>query len=267
MKLNGKVAIVTGAARGIGRACAERFLGEGAKVAIADIDADALDKTRTALASLGEVIAIATDVTKRAEVERLVEKTVAAFGRLDVMVNNAGIARNQPFLEIAEADFDAVIGVNLKGAFFGVQAAAKQMIAQNTNGNSTGKSGGAIINMSSINAILANPSLATYAISKGGMNQLTTIASVALAHHGIRVVGIGPGTILTEMVANALFSSPDARHAALSRTPMGRCGDPGEIASVAAFLASDDASYITGQTIYPDGGRLVLNYTVPVAQA
>lgn len=259
MKLSGKVAIVTGAARGIGRACAERFLSDGAKVSIADIDAEALRKTAAELSSLGSVIAIATDVTKRAEVDRLVAQTVAAFGRLDIMVNNAGIARKQEFLDIAEADFDAVIGVNLKGAFFGVQAAAKQMIAQ--------KSGGAIVNMSSINAILANPNLATYAISKGGMNQLTTIASVALAPHRIRVVGIGPGTILTEMVATALFSSAEARHAALARTPMGRCGEPAEIAAVAAFLASDDASYITGQTIYPDGGRLVLNYTVPVLES
>jgi NAD(P)-dependent dehydrogenase (short-subunit alcohol dehydrogenase family) len=121
-----------------------------------------------------------------------------------------------------------------------------------------------ILNMSSINALLANPKLATYAISKGGMNQLTTVAAVALAPHRIRVCGIGPGTILTEMVANAIFSSDDARKVVLSRTPIGRCGEPSEIASVASFLASDDASYITGQTIYPDGGRLILNYTVPV---
>lgn len=138
-----------------------------------------------------------------------------------------------------------------------MQAAAKQMVAQ--------KSGGVIINMSSVNAHLAIPALATYAMSKGGMNQLTAVAAVALAPHRIRVVGVGPGTILTDMVKTAIFSSADARRAVLSRTPIGRCGEPSEVASVAAFLASDDASYITGQTIYPDGGRLILNYTVPVA--
>ena len=123
-----------------------------------------------------------------------------------------------------------------------------------------------ILNMSSINALLANPNLATYAMSKGGMNQLTSVAAVALAPHGIRVAGIGPGTILTEMVANSIFSSDEARKMVLSRTPIGRCGEPSEVASVVAFLASDDASYITGQTIYPDGGRLILNYTVPVSE-
>jgi glucose 1-dehydrogenase len=157
----------------------------------------------------------------------------------------------------SEDDFDQVLGVNLKGPFLGVQAGARAMIA--------GGNGGVIINMSSINAILGNPSIATYAISKGGLNQLTVTAALALAPHGIRVVGIGPGTILTDMVAKSIMTSDEARHSILSRTPMGRCGDPSEIASVAAFLASKDASYITGQTIYPDGGRLILNYTVPVA--
>ena len=126
--------------------------------------------------------------------------------------------------------------------------------------------GGVVVNMSSVNALLAIPSLATYAMSKGAMKQLTSVAAVALAPHGIRVVAVGPGTILTEMVATAIFSSEDARRSVLSRTPAGRCGEPSEVASVVAFLASDDASYITGQTIYPDGGRLILNYTVPVTE-
>ena len=258
MKLSGKVAVITGAARGIGRACAERFLADGAKIVIADIDGAGIAKTAAELGARDSVRAVEADVTRRANVDKLVATAAEAFGRLDIMVNNAGIARKQEFLEVTEQDLDAVFAVNLKGAFFGVQAAAKQMIAQG--------GGGVIINMSSINAILANPSVATYAISKGAMNQLTTLASVALAPHRIRVVGVGPGTILTEMVATAIFSSAEARHTALSRTPMGRCGEPAEIASVTAFLASEDASYITGQTIYPDGGRLVLNYTVPVAE-
>jgi glucose 1-dehydrogenase len=258
MKLLGKVAVITGAARGIGRACAERFLSDGCKVVISDVDGDNLAKTAGELGRPDDLRMIVCDVAKRADVDRLVATAVKEFGRIDIMVNNAGVARNQDFLDITETDFDEIIGINLKGAFFGVQAAARQMVAQG--------GGGVIINMSSVNALLAIPSLATYAISKGGMKQLTSVAAVALAPHNIRVVAVGPGTILTDMVATAIFNSEAARQSVLSRTPIGRGGEPGEVASVVAFLASDDASYITGQTIYPDGGRLVLNYTVPVKE-
>jgi NAD(P)-dependent dehydrogenase (short-subunit alcohol dehydrogenase family) len=258
MKLNGKVAVITGAARGIGKACAERFLSDGVKVVISDVDAVALAATATELGQADALRAVPGDVAKRADVDRLIATAVREFGRIDIMVNNAGVARNQDILEISEKDFDDVIAINLKGAFFGVQAAAKQMIAQG--------GGGVIINMSSVNALLAIPTLATYAISKGGMKQLTSVAAVALAPHNIRVVAVGPGTILTDMVATAIFNSDDARKSVLSRTPIGRGGEPSEVASVVAFLASDDASYITGQTIYPDGGRLILNYTVPVKE-
>jgi glucose 1-dehydrogenase len=258
MKSSGKVVVITGAARGIGKACAERFLNDGAKVVISDVDAGQLRQTASELGKPDDLRAVEADVAKRADVDRLVATAVKEFGRLDVMVNNAGVARNQDFLEIAESDFDEIIGINLKGAFFGVQAAARQMIAQG--------GGGVIVNMSSVNALLAIPSLATYAISKGGMKQLTSVAAVALAPHRIRVVAVGPGTILTDMVASAIFSSDEARRSVLSRTPIGRGGEASEVASVVAFLASDDASYITGQTIYPDGGRLILNYTVPVSE-
>jgi len=243
MNLSGKVAVITGAARGIGRACAERFLSEGAKVVVADIDADSLARTASELVRPNDVRAVSADVARRADVDRLVSTAAKEFGRIDIMVNNAGVARTQDLLEISEKDFDDVIAINLKGAFFGVQAAAKQMIAQG--------GGGVIVNMSSVNALLAIPSLATYAISKGGMKQLTSVAAVAL---------------LTDMVASAIFSSEEARRSVLSRTPIGRGGQPSEVAAVVAFLASDEASYITGQTIYPDGGRLVLNYTVPVGE-
>ena len=256
MKLSGKVAAITGAARGIGRACAERFLKDGVKVVISDVDGEALARTASELGHSSELRAIACDVARRADVGRLVTTAKDEFGRLDIMVNNAGVARNQDLLEITEQDFDDIIAINLRGAFFGVQAAAKQMIAQG--------GGGVIINMSSVNALLAIPTLATYAISKGGMKQLTSVAAVALAPHNIRVVAVGPGTILTDMVASAIFSSDEARRTVMSRTPIGRGGEPREVASVVAFLAGDDASYITGQTIYPDGGRLALNYTVPV---
>ncbi|MBR1161602.1 SDR family NAD(P)-dependent oxidoreductase [Bradyrhizobium elkanii] len=258
MKNFGKVVAITGAARGIGKACAARFLADGARVVISDVDAAGLVHTAQELGHIDQLRAVEADVSKRADVDRIVATAVKEFGRLDVMVNNAGVARNRDFLDISEAEFDDVMGINLKSAFFGVQAAARQMIAQG--------GGGVVVNMSSVNALLAIPSLATYAMSKGAMKQLTSVAAVALAPHGIRVVAVGPGTILTEMVATAIFSSEDARRSVLSRTPAGRCGEPSEVASVVAFLASDDASYITGQTIYPDGGRLILNYTVPVSE-
>ena len=258
MRLKDRVAIVTGAARGIGRASAVRLLAEGAKVVIGDIDSARLNETAAAIGTSGTVHAVVTDVSVKADVDALVAAAVERFGCLDIMINNAGIAMIQDFLDVSEADYDKVLGINLKGAFMGTQAAGRQMIAQGT--------GGVIINMSSINSGLANPRVATYAISKGGMNQITGTAAVAFAPHGIRVVGVGPGTILTEMVEGSFIDSEETRRAILSRTPIGRCGTPEEIASVVAFLASDDASYITGETIYPDGGRRVLNYIVPVKE-
>ncbi|MDA9497001.1 SDR family NAD(P)-dependent oxidoreductase [Bradyrhizobium sp. CCBAU 11357] len=257
MRQSGKVAAITGAARGIGRACAQRFLDDGVKVVISDVDAEGLAATAAELGRPDALRTIVGNVARRADVDQLVATAVKEFGRLDIMVNNAGVARNRDILDITEEEFDEIIGINLKGAFFGVQAAARQMIAQG---------GGVIINMSSVNALLAIPSLATYAMSKGGMKQLTSVAAVALAPHNIRVVAVGPGTILTDMVASSIYTSEDARKTVMSRTPAGRGGEPSEVASVVAFLASDDASYITGQTIYPDGGRLVLNYTVPVKE-
>lgn len=255
MRLAGKVAVVTGAARGIGRATAERLLAEGAKVVVSDIDAQTLEKTAAEIGPAADVFAVRADVSKRSEVVGLVEAAVRHFGTLDIMVNNAGIAPVVEFLDVTEEMLDRVLDVNLKGAFYGTQAAGREMVAR-------GK-GGVIINMSSINSGLANPNVAPYAISKGGMNQVTSTAAVAFAPHGIRVVGVGPGTIMTDMVAGAFVQSA-GNHAILSRTPLGRYGQPSEIASVVAFLASDDASYITGETMYVDGGRRVLNYVVPV---
>ncbi|MFN5490226.1 MAG: SDR family NAD(P)-dependent oxidoreductase, partial [Bradyrhizobium sp.] len=203
MKNSPKVVAITGAARGIGKACAARFLADGARVVISDVDAAGLVHAAQELGHDDRLRTVEADVSKRADVDRIVAHAVKEFGRLDVMVNNAGVARNRDFLEISEAEFDDVMGINLKGAFFGVQAAARQMIAQG--------GGGVVVNMSSVNALLAIPSLATYAMSKGAMKQLTSVAAVALAPHGIRVVAVGPGTILTEMVATAIFSSEDAR--------------------------------------------------------
>jgi len=257
MRLRDKIAIVTGAARGIGRASAERLLAEGAKVVISDINAEQLSRTAAELGAPDRVLAQAADVASRADVMQLVEATVRHFGRLDIMVNNAGIAPVVDFLDVTEELLSRVLDVNLKGAFYGTQAAGRQMISQGH--------GGVIINMSSINSGLANPNVAPYAISKGGMNQVTSTGAVAFAPHGIRVVGVGPGTIMTDMVAGAFVNSA-GNHAILSRTPLGRYGQASEIAAVVAFLASDDASYMTGETVYVDGGRRVLNYVVPVKE-
>jgi len=255
MRLKDKVAIVTGAARGIGRATAERLIEEGAKILICDVDEAQLTRTAAELGGEDRVIAQLVDVVNKRHVEQLVEKAVEHFGSLDIMVNNAGIAPVVDFLDVTEVMLSRVLDVNLKGAFYGTQAAGRQMIKQG--------GGGVIINMSSINSGLANPNVAPYAISKGGMNQVTSTAAVAFAPHSIRVVGVGPGTIMTDMVAGAFMNSA-GNHAILSRTPLGRYGQASEIAAVVAFLASDDASYITGETVYVDGGRRVLNYVVPV---
>jgi NAD(P)-dependent dehydrogenase (short-subunit alcohol dehydrogenase family) len=256
MRFAGQVAVVTGGANGIGRACAEAFGAAGAAVVVADIDAEAGPAVARAIeAAGGRATFIKTDVGDAAQAQRLIDRTLAAFGRLDVLINNAGIIRTAEFLEISEADFDAVLRVNLKGVFLVGQAAARAMVAQ-------GK--GAIVNMSSTNAVVAIPNQVPYATSKGGVNQLTKVMALALADKGVRVNAIGPGSILTDLL-RVVMSDEAARRKILSRTPMGRCGEPSEVAKVALFLASDDASYLTGQCIYPDGGRLALNYTVPVA--
>jgi glucose 1-dehydrogenase len=256
-RLSGKVAIVTGAANGIGLACARRFAADGAAVALADINAEAGEAAAADLRKTGaKAIFVATDVTKREAIEALVKRAVAEFGGVDILLNNAGVALTASVLEMSDEIFDKVLSINLRSAFIGTQLVAREMV-------SSGR-GGVIINMSSVNALLAIPGLSAYACTKGALNQLTKVAAVELAPHNIRVVAIGPGTILTELARKAVMSDDAGRRKILARTPIGRAGEPEEVASVASFLASDDASYITGQTIYPDGGRLALNYTVPV---
>jgi NAD(P)-dependent dehydrogenase (short-subunit alcohol dehydrogenase family) len=255
--LKDKIAIITGAAKGIGLACAERFVADGARVVIADIDETAGNATVKKLGASARFIAC--NVGSAADVKAVVEKTIATLGGIDVLVNNAGIVSGADFLDVTEEAFDQVLRVNLKGSFLMGQAVARHMVDQVKKG----KKPGVIINMSSVNAVFAIPTQVPYSISKGGINQLTKVMSLSLASYGIRVNAIGPGSIMTEMLAS-VNSDPAARTRLLSRTPMGRMGEPSEIASIAAFLASDDASYITGQTIYADGGRLPLNYIVPV---
>ena len=257
-RLTGKCAVVTGAASGIGLACARRLAADGAAVLLADVDAAAGEAAARQLREEGrQAVFVATDITQRSAIAALVERARGEHGRLDIMLNNAGVALNAPILEMSDELFDRVLATNLRSAFIGTQLAARLMIS--------GGRGGVIINMSSVNALLAIPGLAAYACSKGALNQLTKVAAIELAPHNIRVVAIGPGTILTELARQVVMGDDAGRRKILARTPLGRAGEPEEVASVASFLASDDASYITGQTIYPDGGRLALNYTMPVA--
>lgn len=259
--LEGKVAIITGGAQGIGYAIAERFLNEGATVVIADVSDQEGRQAQEQLGRIGKASYIHCDVSQKLDVHNLIASTLDLHDRIDILVNNAGMVAGGDFLEISEEDFDRVIAVNLKGAFLCGQAVARHMAEHVKAGGTPGT----IINMSSVNAVFAIANQVPYSVSKGGMNQLTKVMALSLAPYNIRVNAIGPGSIMTKIL-EAVANDKAAKERILSRTPLGRIGDPSEIASIAAFLASDDASYITGQTIYADGGRLPLNYTVPVKQ-
>lgn len=248
--------MVTGGAKGLGLACVARFLNEGAKVVIADNDGEAGTAAIASLPGGANVVFAQCDVSVREELEAAIQRCVVEWGGIDVLLNNAAIAPQADILSIGDHTFERVIAINLKAAVVGTQVAAKHMIAGNT--------GGVILNMSSVNAMLTIPNMLAYNVAKGGLNQLTRNAAVALAPHRIRVCGIGPGTVLTDLTRNTVWTDEAARRAILARTPLGRPGEPDEIAAIAAFLASDDASYVTGETIYADGGRMSLNYTVAV---
>ncbi len=253
MRLKDKIAIVTGAAQGIGLSIAQVFAAEGAKVVVADVDEE---QGRSAAAALDGGLFIACDVGDGEQARHLVAETVKTYGRVDICVNNAGILRAADVLDVTEEDLDTVLRVNLKGAFLVGQAAAREMVKRD---------GGSIINMSSVNGIMTIPNQLPYNVSKGGLNQLTRVMAISLADRGVRVNAIGPGSILTDMLKTVMTDAAVRRNI-LSRTPMGRCGEVDEIARIAVFLASDDASYITGQIIYADGGRMALNYVVPVEE-
>ncbi len=262
MKLNERVAVITGAAQGIGAACARAFAEEGARVVVADLnEVGGTALVRDIAAGGGTAIFCKADVGDKREAERIIAHAVEHFGRLDVLVNNAGIVHAAEFVDLAEEDFDRVLRVNLKGAFLCGQAAARQMLAQTARSSGHG-SRGVLINMSSVNAVLAIANQVPYTVSKGALNQLTKVMAIGLAPQGIRVVGIGPGSIATELLKTAVLTNEAAKNKILSRTPIGRLGEPDEVARIAVFLASDEASYLTGTTLYPDGGRMALNYTM-----
>lgn len=256
MRLEGKVAIVTGAGRGIGLGCARRFAVEGAAVVIGDVDDDGGAKAAADVESDGGKATFThCDVSDPAQAAALVQTAVSTYGGVDVCLNNAGIIpiEGSDILETPESEWDRIVGVNLKGAFLVSQAAAREMVK---------KESGSIINIASVTALMAIGNQAAYVASKAGVNGLTKSMAIGLAHRGVRVNAIGPGSIETDLAA-VVISDAESLARVMARTPLHRMGQPEDIAGTALFLASDDSSYITGQTIYVDGGRLALNHVMP----
>ena len=249
MTLHGKVAIVTGGNTGIGRAVVLSLAGEGADIVIDYIaNEDEELSVEAAVRGLGDkVVGVKADVSKVEDLETLVSTAVSRFGRLDIMVNNAGIETRTSVLDTTEEQYAKVLDINLKSAFFGTQLAAKQMMAQGQ--------GGRIINMTSVHEDWPMPGNTAYCLSKGGMRMLTRTAGVELAPHGILVVGVGPGAVDTP-INKATVADPAALATLDAAIPLGRLAEPGEIASIVAFLAGEGANYLTATTVFADGGLM-----------
>jgi 3-oxoacyl-[acyl-carrier protein] reductase len=241
--LDGKVAVVTGAAQGIGFEIARRFVSEGASVVLGDINAEAAEKAAAELAATGRTVGLRCDVTSEDEVGALVNRAIEEFGQLDVMVNNAGITRDATMRKMPLSDFQAVLDVHLVGAWLGTKAAAAIMREQKS---------GAIINMSSMSGKHGNPGQTNYSAAKAGLVGLTKAAAKELAYLGVRVNAIQPGLIRTAMTEAMPQKAWDAK---MAEIPMGRAGEPAEVAKVALFLASDLSSYMTGGVLEVAGGR------------
>lgn len=247
MSLNNKVAIVTGGNSGIGMAIALELARQGANIVIDYIaHPEATEALEEQITALGDrAIGVEADVSKVADLQKLIDTTVAQFGRVDIMVNNAGIETRTSILDTTEAQYDRVLDVNLKSAFFGTQLAAKQMIKQG--------SGGRIINITSVHEDWPMPGNTAYCLSKGGMRMLTRTAGVELAPHNILVVGVGPGAIATSINLSTM-KDPVLLAKLNASIPLGRMARPEEIATIVAFLAGDGASYVTATTVFADGG-------------
>jgi NAD(P)-dependent dehydrogenase (short-subunit alcohol dehydrogenase family) len=259
VRFDNRVAIVTGAARGIGLAITERLAQEGARVVLVDLLEDLGGQAERYLRDKGlAAIFVRADITSRADVAGLVDLAVQQFGRVHVLVNNAALVKETPFFEATEQDVARILSVNIGGTLLVSQLVARHMVQAG--------GGGAIVNMSSITAAQGAPDLVAYAASKGGISSLTRSMAIALADHDIRVNAVAPGAIGTESFREFYDSDPAFRRRILSRTPLRRLGTPEQAAAVVAFLASEDAAYITGQVVYPDGGRLALSYTVPTGE-
>ena len=247
MSLNGKVAIVTGGNSGIGKAIVLALAKGGAKVVIDYVvDPASTEALEAQVAALGSAsIGVDADVSKVADLQQLVDAAVKEFGRVDVMVNNAGVETRTSILDTTEAQYEKVLDINLKSAFFGTQVAAKQMIAQG--------GGGRIINISSVHEDWPMPGNTAYCLSKGGMRMLTRTAGVELGPHGVTVVGVGPGAVATP-INTSTMNDPEAMKTLDAAIPLGRMAQPEEIAATVAFLATDEAGYLTATTVFADGG-------------
>jgi len=257
--VDGKVAIVTGAASGVGLACANRLAADGARIVLADVDDEAGEEAASALAgSIGAARFVHCDVARKLDVRNMVTYAVDAFGRADILINNAGSISAGDFLKISENDFQAALKSNLTGTFMVSQAVAKLMIEQVNAGDEPG----VIVNMSSISGLLSDTRHLAYSVAKAGIDQLTRSMALALAPHRIRVNAIGLGAVKTAMPED-IVDDEDAQDLIIGHTPLARFGEPEEIAAIAAFLVSSEASYITGQTIYADGGRMALDPAAP----
>ncbi len=243
--LTGKSAIITGAGRGIGKAIALKLAEAGADIVPVSRSFDEIEVVAQEARLMGRLaLPLTMEVTKQADIDSMVEKTMAKFGKIDILINNAGVNLKKPSEDVTEEDWDRILNTNLKGVFFCAQKVGRQMIKQKS---------GAIINMASIASRVGITNSVAYCVSKGGVLQLTRVLAIEWAKHNIRVNAIGPAFIETPLTAGVL-GNPETLQTIKSRTPMGRIGKPDEISDAALFLVSDAASYITGEILYIDGG-------------